>query len=194
LSNKILLSGLLLALSGIFLIAAVYFVPITRQTSIRTYQKRELILHNLEDYNVESSNYFVSIYILRGRNIYADLVANASVDLFVVPLEEWNSSISEGREYDRLLAKYLNVSEVDSYFNAPEDGYYIFEIKKIDIAEGLRLNSFRIKEVWTELVDEPSEVDYNFDIIVWGAILTVVGSSIALYVMLPRRTPQGVLK
>jgi hypothetical protein len=194
LRSKVLLGGLLLAFFGMSLIAAVFLVPIKRQINIRTYEKTDLILHEIEDYDVNSLNYFVSVYIKRGRNVYMELVANSSFNLFVLPLEDWNSSISGGKEYSDLLVKYINASEVNAYFNSPEDGYYIFDVRNTNTDGVLRLESFRINAVWTDLVDNPSEMDYNYTFVVWGGILTVVGFSVALYKVLPRFTPQGVLK
>jgi hypothetical protein len=192
--NRIFFAGFFITLVGVSLIGAVFLVPIKHHRTIRTYESRELILHNLENYDLNSSNYFVSVSIKRGRNIYTSLVANHSFNFFILPIKEWISAIMEEREYDNLFAKYLNVSKVNTYFNAPQEGYYIFEIKKTNISEGLKLNYFRIKAIYDELVENTIEADYDFNIIIWGGILIILGFSISLYMILPRAIPEGILK
>lgn len=192
-NRRVFLTGLLLAFVGLSMILAVFIAPIKNQTLIRTYEKKEEILHDIENHDVEAQNYFVSVYIERGRNVYTRIKSNTSIDMCVVPLEEWNSSISEGREYDKVYARYLNVSNVDSYFNAPEGGYYVFEVIKVDTNYALRLNSFMITATWSELAENLSEPDYNYSFVIWGGILATIGSSIALYQILPKQTPQGIL-
>jgi hypothetical protein len=83
---------------------------------------------------------------------------------------------------------------VDSYFNAPEGGYYVFEVMKVDTNYALRLNSFTITSTWSELAENLNEPDYNYSFVIWGGILATIGSSIAIYEILPKQTPQGILR
>ena len=193
-ADKIFYSGLLIAFIGISAILAVFAVPITHPIRVKSYERNERNLHEVEDLYFEHSNYFVSIYIKRGRNIYSDIYANSSFNFFILSLEEWTSAISDGREYSDLLAKYLNISEANAYFNAPENGYYIFEVQKINGEGKLMIHLFQVSEVWTELVENISGYDYDYNIIVWGGIIAAVGTSIALYATLPRQPPQGLLR
>jgi len=193
-AGRVLSAGLLTALLGISLLSAVFFVPITHPIKIKVYERRERLLHDVEDFSFDSPTYFVSIYITRGRNIYADISANSSFNLFILRLDEWTAAISEGREYSNVFARFLNVSDVNAYFNAPEDGYYIFEIHKMSDDGRLKLNLFQVSAKWTELVEKTSGSDYDYNIIVWGGILAALGTSIALYAILPRQPPQGILR
>lgn len=193
-ADRIFYSGLLVAILGISTILAVFAVPISHPIRMKSYERKEMNLHDVEDLYFEHSNYFVSIYIQRGRNIYSYIYANSSFNFFILSLEEWTNAVSEGREYSDLFAKYLNVSEANAYFNAPENGYYIFEIQKISGEGKLMIHLFQVKEVWTELVDKISGYDYDYTIIVWGGIIAAVGTSIALYAILPRQPPQGLLR
>jgi hypothetical protein len=86
LNRRVFLIGLLLAFVGLTMILAVFIAPIKNQTLIRTYEKKEEILHDIENHDFEAQNYFVSVYIERGRNVYTRIKANTSIDMYVVPL------------------------------------------------------------------------------------------------------------
>lgn len=187
-------TGLLTALIGVSLILAVFLVPITHPIKIKVYERREKLLHDVEDFSFDTQTYFVSIYITRGRNVYADISANSSFNLFILSLYEWSSAISEGREYSEVYAKHWNVSEVNAYFNAPEDGYYIFEIHKMSDNGRLTFNQFQVNAYWTELVEKTTGSDYDYNILVWGGILAIIGASISLYAILPRQPSPGMLR
>jgi hypothetical protein len=171
----------------------VYAVPLTTQKTIRTIEKQESVLHNLENIQLQSSDYFVSTYIERGRNVYARLSSNTSISFFIMQLEEWNYSISENKEFNKVLGKYENTTRVDSYFNAPEDGYYIFHIFNIDNNQVIKLHYFTITSIWSEWVEKLGDIDYDYNILYRGVFTLVIGLTIYLYSILPKKTSEGIL-
>ena len=68
-----LMMGLILIATGVTIILAVFMLPLKNQIIVREYEVRKVVLHDLEEYEVELPNYFVSVYIERGRNIYTKI-------------------------------------------------------------------------------------------------------------------------
>lgn len=190
--NKYLLFGLIIFFFGLILVLSVYFIPIKHILYVKEYEKKEETLHVLDDYYLNSSSYFVSIYINRGKNIYTNLYTNTSIDFYILPISSWNYSITN-KGYRDNFAKYINVSKIDSYFNVPDDGYYIFEIQNIYINKTLKVEYLIITSTWTELVEAPIESDYNYNLIITGSIIMVIGVTIILYELLPKQQTQGII-
>jgi hypothetical protein len=110
-----------------------------------------------------------------------------------MPLKEWNYSISESQEFKNVLGKYENTKRVDAYFNAPKDGYYIFHIFNIDKNQGIKLHYFKITSIWSELVEKLGDKDYDYNILYRGVFTLVIGLTVYLYSILPKKTPEGIL-
>jgi hypothetical protein len=186
--------GLILIATGVILILAVFMLPLRNHIIVREYEVRKVVLHDLEEYEVELPNYFVSVYIERGRNIYTKINANNDFNLVVIPLKEWEASATNNSGYEKVYAKYHNVSKVDSYFNAPENGYYIFEISKASEEVEFDIQEFQITSSWSKLVERIGEEDYNYNVFYMGVFLGIIGLSITLYSLLPKLQPPGILK
>ena len=189
-----LMMGLILIATGVTIILAVFMLPLKNQIIVREYEVRKVVLHDLEEYEVELPNYFVSVYIERGRNIYTKINANNDFNLIIIPLEEWKDSATNNNDYEKVYAKYHNVPKVDSYFNAPENGYYVFEISKASEEVELVIQEFQITSSWSELVERIGEEDYNYNVFYLGVFLGIIGLSITLYSLLPKLQPPGILK
>lgn len=189
-----LMMGLILMATGVIVILAVFMLPLRTQIFVREYEVRKVVLHELEEYEVELPNYFVSVYIEMGRNIYIKINANNGFNFVVIPLEEWEASATNNNDYEKVYAKYHNVSKVDSYFNAPENGYYVFEISKASEEVELVIQEFQITSSWSELVERIGEEDYNYNVFYLGVFLGIIGLSITLYSLLPKLQPPGILK
>lgn len=189
-----LMMGLILTATGVILILAVFMLPLTNKIIVREYEVRKEVLHEVEDYEVELRNYFVSVYIERARNIYTTIKANNDFNLIVIPLEEWEISATNNSGYEKVYAKFYNVSKVDSYFNAPENGYYVFELFKVNEDVEFVIRKFQILSSWSELVDKIGEEDYNYNVFYLGVFLGIIGLSITLYSLLPKLQPPGILK
>jgi hypothetical protein len=189
-----LMMGLILTATGVILILAVFMLPLTNKIIVREYEVRKEVLHEVEDYEVELRNYFVSVYIERARNIYTTIKANNDFNLIVIPLEEWEISATNNSGYEKVYAKFDNVSKVDSYFNAPENGYYVFELFKVNEDVEFVIRKFQILSSWSELVDKIGEEDYNYNVFYLGVFLGIIGLSITLYSLLPKLQPPGILK
>lgn len=189
-----LMMGLILIATGVIVILAVFMLPLKTQIIVREYEVRKVVLHDLEEYEVELPNYFVSVYIEMGRNIYTKINANNGFNLIVIPLEEWAASATNNNDYEKVYAKYHNVSNVDSYFNAPENGYYVFEVFKANEEVELVIQEFQITSSWSELVERIGEDDYNYNVFYLGVFLGIIGLSITIYSLLPKLQPPGILK
>ena len=189
-----LMMGLILIVTGVTIILAVFMLPLKNQIIVREYEVRKVVLHDLEEYEVELPNYFVSVYIERGRNIYTKINANNDFNLIIIPLEEWKDSATNNNDYEKVYAKYHNVSKVDSYFNAPENGYYVFEVFKASEEVELVIQEFQVTSSWSELVERIGEEDYNYNVFYLGVFLGIIGLSITLYSLLPKLQPPGILK
>ena len=189
-----LMMGIILMATGVIVILAVFMMPLRTQISVREYEVRKVVLHELEEYEVELPNYFVSVYIEMGRNIYTKINANNGFNFVVIPLEEWEASATNNNDYEKVYAKYHNVSKVDSYFNAPENGYYVFEVSKASEEVELVIQEFQITSSWSELVERIGEDDYNYNVFYLGVFLGIIGLSITLYSLLPKLQPPGILK
>ena len=189
-----LMMGLILMATGVIVILAVFMLPLRTQIFVREYEVRKVVLHDLEEYEVELPNYFVSVYIEMGRNIYTKINANKGFNFVVIPLEEWEASATNNNDYEKVYAKYHNVSNVDSYFNAPENGYYVFEVFKANEEVELVIQEFQITSSWSVLVERIGEDDYNYNVFYLGVFLGIIGLSITIYSLLPKLQPPGILK
>lgn len=189
-----LMMGLILIATGVIVILAVFMLPLTTQIFVREYEVRKIVLHDIEEYEVKLPNYFVSVYIEMGRNIYTKINANNGFNFVVIPLEEWEASATNNNDYEKVYAKYHNVSKVDSYFNAPENGYYVFEVFKASEEVELVIQEFQITSSWSELVERIGEEDYNYNVFYLGVFLGIIGLSITFYSLLPKLQPPGILK
>ena len=189
-----LMMGLILMATGVIVILAVFMLPLRTQIFVREYEVRKVVLHDLEEYEVELPSYFVSVYIEMGRNIYTKINANNGFNFVVIPLEEWEASATNNNDYEKVYAKYHNVSKVASYFNAPENGYYVFEVFKASEEVELVIKEFQITSSWSELVERIGEEDYNYNVFYLGVFLGIIGLSITLYSLLPKLQPPGILK
>ncbi len=189
-----LMMGLILMATGVIVILAVFMLPLRTQMFVREYEVRKVVLHDLEEYEVELPNYFVSVYIEMGRNIYTKINANNGFNLIVIPLEEWGASATNNNDYEKVYAKYHNVSKVDSYFNSPENWYYVFEVFKASEEVELVIQEFQVTSSWSELVERIGEEDYNYNVFYLGVFLGIIGLSITLYSLLPKLQPPGILK
>ena len=193
LRNRVnLAAGLCMTALGIILVIAVFTVPLTKQIVVREYEVKKEVLYELEEYEVEAPNYFVSIYIEGGRNVYAKTKADRSFNLYIIPIEEWGTSTNESK-YETVYVKHLNRTDVDSYFNAPEKGYYVFEIYKVNPQETLLIEEFQVTVNWSELVDKVKGEDYDYNYFYLGAFLGIIGLSVTLYSIIPKRRPPGIL-
>ena len=189
-----LMMGLILIATGVTIILAVFMLPLRNQIIVREYDVRKEVLHDLDEYDVELPIYFVSVYIERGRNIYTKINANNGFNFVVIPLEEWEASATNNTDYEKVYAKYQNVFKVDSYFNAPENGYYIFEVSKASEEVEFVIQEFQITSSWSELVERIGEEDYNYNVFYMGVFLGIIGLSITLYSLLPKLQPPGILR
>jgi hypothetical protein len=186
--------GLILIATGVTIILAVFMLPLKNQIIVREYEVKKIVLHDLDEYDVELLNYFVSVYIERGRNIYTKINANNDFNLIIIPLEEWKASATNNIGYEKVYAKYHNISKVDSYFNAPKNGYYVFEVSKASEEVELVIQEFQITSSWSELVERIGEEDYDYNVFYIGVFLGIIGLSITLYSLLPKLQPPGILK
>ncbi len=194
LTNRInLAAGLTMTILGIILVIAVFRIPLTKQIVVREYEPKNEVLYELEEYEVSSANYFVSIYIEGGRNVYAETKADRSFDFYIIPIDEWGTSTNQS-EYETVYVKHLNRTDVSSYFNAPENGYYVFEIYKVNRQEPLLIKELQVTANWSELVDKAKGEDYDYNIFYLGIFLGIIGLSITLYSIIPKMRPPGILQ
>ncbi len=193
LTNRInLAAGLTMTILGIILVIAVFRIPLTKQIVVREYASRNEVLYELEEYEVTSANYFVSIYIEGGRNVYTETKADRSFDFYIIPIDEWGTSANQS-EYETVYVKHLNRTDVSSYFNAPYNGYYVFELYKVNPQEPLLIKELQVTANWSELVDIEKGEDYDYNIFYIGTFLGIIGLSVTLYAIIPKLRPPGIL-
>ena len=193
LPNRInLAAGLTMTFLGIMLVVAVFRIPLTKQIIVREYELKKEVLYELEEHEVTAANYFVSIFIKGGRNVYADTKADRSFDLYIIPIDEWGTTTNESA-YETVYVKHLNKTDVSSYFTAPIDGYYVFEIFKVNPQEPLMIKEFQVTANWSVLVDKVKGEDYDYNIFYLGTFLGIIGLSFTLYAIIPKLRPPGIL-
>lgn len=193
LRNRInLAAGLTMVALGVILVIAVFKIPLTKQIVAREYEVKNDVLYELEEYEVTAPNYFVSIYIEGGRNVYSKTKADRSFNFYIIPIDEWGTSANES-EYETVYVRHLNRTDADSYFNAPENGYYVFEIYKVNPLEPLLIEELKVTASWSELVDKVKGEDYDYSIFYLGMFLGIIGLSITLYSIIPKKKPPGIL-